>query len=213
MTITQRNLWLSIVTLTLLFMTISPALANTPPSDVSPNHWAYKAVVSLVDKGYLTYFQDGSFRGDLPVDRFNMAVIVSKILNEIAIGAKTASREDMNLLRKLSVEFRDEMVALSSKVELFDQRLKYLENGYKLSQDDQAQSEHSILTLQDEAKQIIADILIIKRRLDTLEDKNQVMERDLNDLRSRVQHLEGEVKTLRTWNTVLSIVAVLGLLL
>lgn len=201
------------VILTLFIAAVLPVSAASIPTDVSPDHWAYKAVVSLVDKGYLTYFQDGAFRGDLPVDRFNMAVIVSKILNEVALGTKPASKEDMNLLRKLSLEFRDEMVALSTKVNLFDERLKYLENGFKLSQDDQAQSENQLQTLQDEAKQIVADILAIKKRMETLEDKNKLMDRDLNDLRNRVRDLEGEIKGLRTWNTVLSVIAVLGLLI
>lgn len=213
MRILQRSALVLIVFLMLIVSYAIPAIAATPPTDVPSDHWAYKAVVSLVDKGYLTYFQDGGFRGNLPVDRFNMAVIVSKILNEVAIGAKPASKEDMNLLRKLSLEFRDEMVALSTKVELFDERLKYLENGFKLSQDDQAQSENELQTIQNQAKQIVADILAIKKRMETLEDKNQLMERDLNDLRNRVRDLEGEVKELRTWNTVLSVVAFLGLLL
>jgi hypothetical protein len=198
---------------TLLLVFAGPAMAGTSkPTDVSPDHWAYKAVVTLVDKGYLTYFQDGSFRGDTPVDRFNLAVVVAKILNEVAIGNKSASREDMALLRKLSTEFQDEMVALSTKINLFDERLTYLENGYKQAQDDAAKAENDYQKTQIKAKEMIAEVLTLKTRVEALEGQESLHAKDLGVIRDRLSAVEKDVKTLKTWNIITTILAVVGIL-
>lgn len=197
-----------------LLITISPAMAETPkPTDVPPDHWAYKAVVTLVDKGYLTYFQDGSFQGNAPVDRFNLAVIVAKILNEVAIGHRPASREDMAMLRKLTTEFQDELVALSTKVNLFDERLTYLENGYKQAQDDAAKAEDDYQKMQIQAKQMISDVLTLKTRVETLEGKEALKEKDMGLIRDRLSSVEKDVKSLKTWNIITTILAVVGIIL
>ena len=44
--------------------------------DVPPNHWAYEAVMELVNRGYIA-IDDGLFAGDQPVDRFTLATVVA----------------------------------------------------------------------------------------------------------------------------------------
>ncbi|HEX2954569.1 MAG TPA: S-layer homology domain-containing protein [Bacillota bacterium] len=196
----------------ILLLSIAPAMAETPkPTDVPPDHWAYKAVVSLVEKGYLTYFQDGSFKGNAPVDRFNLAVVVAKILNEVALGNKPASREDMALLRKLTNEFQDELVALSTKVNLFDERLTYLENGYKQAQDDAAKAEDEYQKTQEQAKQVISEILTLKTRVESIEGKQKLQDAELGAVRDRLSKVENEVKKLKTWSIITTILAVVGI--
>lgn len=231
---------LLLVSLGILLLAVGPALADaTKPTDVPPDHWAYKAVVSLVEKGYLTYYQDGSFRGDQPIDRFNLAVIVAKILNEIAVGNKTSSKEDITLLRKLTTEFQDELVALSTKVNLFDDRLTYLENGYKVAQDDSARNENDIQALKDQdqqlheqdkqlleqdrqlqeqakqfqeqAKQLVAQILTLTKRVEDLEGKDKLQDKDIGAIRDRLGNVETDVKKLKTWNVITTILAIIGL--
>ena len=158
---------------------------SAKPTDVPPNHWAYKAVVSLVEKGYLTYYQDGTFRGDQPMTRYDAAVLVAKILNEMALGSKLTTKEDVATISNLSKEFRDELVALSAKMNLFDDRLKYLEGGLRLSQDDLARSENDAQTLQKKAQQIIAEILELKDRVGQLETNDKAKTEEIERLRTQ----------------------------
>lgn len=108
-----------------------------------------------MEKGYLTYYQDGTFRGDQPMTRYDAAVLVAKILNEMALGSKLTTKEDVATISNLSKEFRDELVALSAKMNLFDDRLKYLEGGLRLSQDDLARSENDAQTLQKRPNKLL----------------------------------------------------------
>ncbi|HHZ20496.1 MAG TPA: hypothetical protein GX391_08330 [Firmicutes bacterium] len=208
------NRWLTPVLLTLvLSLTVAfPAMAQSAkPTDVPPNHWAYKAVVSLVEKGYLTYYQDGTFRGDQPMTRYDAAVLVAKILNEMALGSKLTTKEDVATISNLSKEFRDELVALSAKMNLFDDRLKYLEGGLRLSQDDLARSENDAQTLQKKAQQIIAEILELKDRVGQLETNDKAKTEEIERLRTQVAQLEETTESQRTWNIILAILAIAGL--
>ena len=99
----RTKLFLGIMTLLLLLGSFSTPVtyaASNNPVDVPADHWAYKAVKALIDKGYLQLYQDQTFQGDKPVDRFTLATVVAKVLNEIAIGQVGTSREDVMTLQK-----------------------------------------------------------------------------------------------------------------
>jgi len=85
-----------------------PVLASV--KDVPPDHWAYQAVVSLVNRGFLSTYEDGSFQGTNPVDRYTLAVTVARILDEVEAGRIIGSQSDADLLRDLTTEFRAELV-------------------------------------------------------------------------------------------------------
>lgn len=209
---TNRCLSMVILALVLSLVLALPAMAQTAkPTDVPTNHWAHKAVVSLVEKGYLAYYQDGTFRGDQPMSRYDAAVLVAKLLNEMALGSKLTTKEDMAKIGNLSGEFRDELVALSSKINLFDNRLKYLEGGLQLSQDDLARSENDAQTLQNKARQIIAEILELKNRVAKLEDNDKAKNEEIQDLRATVAQLKETNESQKTWNIVLVVLALAGL--
>ncbi|NLK07854.1 MAG: hypothetical protein GX316_04020 [Firmicutes bacterium] len=78
--------------------------------DVPQSHWAYQGVMKLVEEGYLGVFEDGTFQGERSVDRYTLASVVGTMLLEIEKGQLGITQADIELLRKLSTEFRDELV-------------------------------------------------------------------------------------------------------
>lgn len=78
--------------------------------DVPRGHWAYDAVSELVQKGYVSTFDDGTFRGDQAVDRYTFAAAVHQILRQVETGLGQVDPADVELLRQLATEFRDELV-------------------------------------------------------------------------------------------------------
>ena len=93
-----------VLVLILLFGSFAqPVLASV--KDVPPDHWAYQAVVSLVNRGFLSTYEDGSFQGNNPVDRYTLATTVARILDEIEAGRIIGSQSDADLLRELTIEF------------------------------------------------------------------------------------------------------------
>lgn len=95
--------------LLVLFSTIvQPVIASV--TDVPTDHWAYREVVTLVNRGYLSTYEDGSFQGSSPVDRYTLAVTVARILDEIEAGRVIGSQSDADILRDLTTEFQAELV-------------------------------------------------------------------------------------------------------
>ncbi|HHY47843.1 MAG TPA: hypothetical protein GX506_11165 [Firmicutes bacterium] len=56
-----------------------PALAS-PFADVPANHWAYNAVSQLAAYGLVEGFPDGTFKGNEPMTRYQMAMVVARLL-------------------------------------------------------------------------------------------------------------------------------------
>lgn len=84
--------------------------AREKVADVPKDHWAYEAVVRLVEEGYLGLYEDGTFQGGKPVDRYTLASVVAKILDQVVSGGAKVTQDDVALLRQLTTEFRDELV-------------------------------------------------------------------------------------------------------
>lgn len=72
--------------LALVFSMTAPALADTTIKDVPVDHWAYHAVNTVVSKGYLTMFEDGSFQGTRAVDRYSLASVIARLLEDIEVA-------------------------------------------------------------------------------------------------------------------------------
>ena len=54
--------------------------ANVTFNDVPKSHWAYQRVGMAVKSGLMEGFKDGTFRGDQPVTRYEMAIILERAL-------------------------------------------------------------------------------------------------------------------------------------
>ncbi len=113
----------------------APALAATNPfMDVPQGHWAYDAVGLLASRGIVSGYPDGAFKGAQPATRYEMASVVARAL--VTVDAEKASKQDLELLKKLVMEFKDELDALGVKVDGIDKRVAVLEDrlgGWKFN--------------------------------------------------------------------------------
>jgi len=105
----------------------APAFAANPFVDVPMNHWAYDAVSHLAAKGIIQGYPDGTYRGNQPMTRYEMSMLVARAL--ATVDMEKASKEDVEMLKKLVVEFKDELDALGVRVDALDERVAVLEEG------------------------------------------------------------------------------------
>ncbi|HQL01789.1 MAG: S-layer homology domain-containing protein [Synergistales bacterium] len=103
----------------------APAFAANPFMDVPMNHWAYDAVSQLASRGVVSGYPDGAFKGEWKATRYEMASVVARALAYVDMNK--ASKQDLELLKKLVVEFKDELDALGVKVDELDARVAVLE--------------------------------------------------------------------------------------
>ncbi|MDR7440067.1 MAG: S-layer homology domain-containing protein, partial [Armatimonadota bacterium] len=54
-----------------------------PFADVPTNHWAYDAIAELAAKGLIEGYPDGTFKGSQALTRYEMAMVVARIIARI----------------------------------------------------------------------------------------------------------------------------------
>ena len=100
--------------------------AANPFVDVPANHWAYGAVADLSKAGIVDGYNDGTFRGDRTMTRYEMAQIVAKALAR----EDKANAQQKATIDKLAVEFASELNSLGVRVTKLEQNQpKLLFNG------------------------------------------------------------------------------------
>jgi hypothetical protein len=86
--------------------------ANTSFSDVPARHWAYEAVVDLAKAGLIDGSEDGTFRGDRAMSRYEVAILVSKSIEKY----QKADASQKAMIDKLSAEFASELNGLGVRI-------------------------------------------------------------------------------------------------
>ncbi len=147
--------------------------------DVDPSHWAYQNVKMLIDKGYISLYEDSTFRGDRNVTRYQLAEIVAKILTNMNSGTVTASEGDIKTIRELAVELRKELVDVVQKQGLFSEEIDQLKKNQIVVKEDIARSQQQVLE--------IIDQLI---RLKELEQKYDAVTQEQDVIKEQIIALE-----------------------
>src|SRR2546426_9106775 len=133
----MRTLAVSVAAL-LVLAVVSPAFAQ-PFADVPTDHWAFDAIAELAAKGIIEGFPDGTFKGDRGVTRYEVAMIVARILARIeaikipapaaAAPAPQVTRADVQTIQRLVNEFRAELAALGVRVTAVEEELTALKGA------------------------------------------------------------------------------------
>ncbi len=94
-------------------------------SDVPAGHWAKEAVEAMVAKGIISGFPDGTFRGNATLTRYQAALIIYRLLQQIEEELKAKgtsptmeamSSEDIEALKNAVQELAAELAALGVRV-------------------------------------------------------------------------------------------------
>lgn len=154
----NKRVMLGFVLAVLLFtLGAAPVAANL--SDVPSDHWAYHAVVTLVNKGYLAVYEDGTFQGSRPVDRYTLAVTLARILDDIEAGRVQGSMEDLTLIRELTTELTEELVAWYSDRAALEDKVSNAERMLVITEDRLNRVVTAQTQLQDEVAAIKNELM------------------------------------------------------
>ena len=121
----KKNLLLILILIAFL---TSSALAAPLFPDVPENHWARDAVADLAAKGILEGYPDGTFKGDRAATRWELAMAMQRFLAKMeAEHAKFASKADLEALRALVNNLKDELDALGVRVNNLEENVGSLD--------------------------------------------------------------------------------------
>ena len=133
-TIIMKKFAIAIAVVIMAAFAVPAFAAMNPFMDVPASHWAYDAVAQLAARGVISGYPDGTYKGAQPATRYEMASALARALAKVDM--EKASKQDVEMLKKLIVEFKDELDALGVKVDKLDDRVKVLEGdigGWSMS--------------------------------------------------------------------------------
>lgn len=106
----------------------APALSAPLFPDVPDNHWAKDAVAALAAKGLVEGYPDGTFKGDRAASRWEVAMIVARLLAKMEQEHATfATKAELDELRKLVEALREELTALGVRVTNLEENVERLD--------------------------------------------------------------------------------------
>ncbi len=134
----MRGLW--VVVVGAIVLTVVAPIHSQPyvdvPTTTGPGSWAYDAIAKLVEKELVEGYPDGTFKGDRAMTRYEMAMVVARLLARIESiqippsQAPQVTRADLEAIRRLLTEFRTELAALGVRVAALEEELNAI--GAKL---------------------------------------------------------------------------------
>lgn len=154
----------------------------TPIKDVTEDHWAYQSIQKLIDQGYLSLYDDGSFKGNETITRFELAELIARLLENVESGRIAPDEEELELIRQLSLDFQDELVEIATRQ---DQLQKMIE---KVSDDNLSQDER--------IAKILKEFANIEDNLSQMGNINYQQIEELNKKIAEEEEKIGEIKEL-----------------
>ena len=191
----------NIFILALVFMFVfSFGAAAQEFEDVPRDHWAYDSVQTLAQRGYLSLYAGEDFDGEESVTRYELAEIIANMLDNMVAGGRELTEEDVDIIRELSLEFRDELVAVAQNQREFEDRINEIEDQNKIQNEDITDVNIRISDLREELAVLsnqINTLASLEEQLEGDETLGDIQERQRMSL-SRIDDLENRVAQLET---------------
>lgn len=122
----MKKVILGILILSFILSFSSFILAADFP-DLPEGHWSYEAVLQLARKGFVEGYPDGLFKGDKPASRYEMALVVARVISKVEQGLtqlEAKDRETVELINRLMSEFRTELKSMGIKISKIEDVIK-----------------------------------------------------------------------------------------
>lgn len=113
-----------VLALVFVLSTAGTVLAANTFVDVPAKHWSYDAISQLAKAGIVDGYNDGTFRGDKTMTRYEMAQIVAKAI----VKSDKADIANKALIEKLSAEYSAELNNLGIRMTNVEKKVNSLDN-------------------------------------------------------------------------------------
>ena len=170
-----------------LFLLLSVSFAQTTKfKDVPSNHWAASAVKYLTDLGIISGIKPDTFGGDLYVTRYQVAVLLYKLIQALQAGKIALPTADVEELKDLVSQLQDELKLVGANVEDLMSALQDLDS--RVSDLESAVQEK--VSAEDVESMIQESLADVTSRLDDLDSRISDLDTRVSDLESAVQSME-----------------------
>ncbi|MFC4639261.1 S-layer homology domain-containing protein [Deinococcus hohokamensis] len=190
--------------------TTAPASAPQVPAltDVPAGHWAKDAIDRLVSRGIILGYPDGTYRGTQNLTRYEAAVIIARLLDQMRSGTVstgTIDQETLTSLQNAIQELAADLAALGVRVTDLEENAVSKDDFARLEQRveglaAQAGDPEAIANIQaqideltaraDDYDTLRADVDDNASSIAALNDLTVLLNQDILDLQDRVSAVE-----------------------
>lgn len=119
----------------LLANLLLPVGAAANVTDVPADHWAYHAVNNAIARGYLTVFEDGTFQGTRAVDRYALANVINRLLEDIEVSRVRGTSGDLQEISELQLRFEEDLATWYADQQDLREAVKRVEDNALISEE------------------------------------------------------------------------------
>lgn len=156
--------------------TVTPALTPAQQSaaaklntialvDVPADHWALEAIKMMTLEGYVTGFPDGTFRGNLPLTRYQAAVILTRMMTEV--DTLRLTQEQRAVLQRGLDSVREEINVLQAQLVILSSSVTAQADALAAAQAQQKADTARITTLEAQVAEFRAQLTAVTAALAT----------------------------------------------
>lgn len=149
----------------LILNVFTPVVAAAKVTDVSVDHWAYHAVDSAVTKGYLTVFEDGTFQGTRTVDRYTLATVVARLLEDIEVSRVRGTSGDLVEISELRIRFEEDLATWYADQQSLRDQLKQIDTNALVAEDRVNRVVGAQGELMEQVEDIRSQVLVLQNNL------------------------------------------------
>lgn len=186
----MNKIFSSLVILLLMITFFAVSVNAAEIEDISEDHWAYDSVQKLINRGYLTLYEDDTFKGENKVSRYELATILARMLDDLQTSDVQITEDDTDDIRKLSLEFRDELVEIAKKQEDLFNNLENNKEKNVVQTNAIGENREIINTNKEEINNIIDTI----NELKNLSNEVDKLSEDLKEQNVTINNLEDKLK-------------------
>ena len=176
-----------LVSLVVVFALAAPALAG-PFTDVPESHWAYDALKKVSSAGIITGYPDGTFKGQKTLTRYEIAVVVSRVLDQVAEERKELAERVDALEGGLTAGQAEDTIAIfkslirQHKEDLQPQVVESEGLTEKEAEEVAGIVEALVMEFKFELEDINANIAALGDRVDNLEERVATVEENQDNV-------------------------------
>ena len=156
----------------LLLNMLIPVVAWANVTDVPTDHWAYHAVNSAVTKGYLTVFEDGTFQGTRVVDRYALANVIARLLEDLEVSRLKGAPGDVGEINELRLRFEEDLAT-------------WYADQQSLRDEVQQIDENAIIAEERVSRVVIAQV-DLEEQVQAIQDQMDSFQTDLSEVQAGI---------------------------
>ena len=180
-----------------LFLAVTARAAEL--RDVPKSNWAYESIKKMVDSGYMSEFEDGTFRGSQALSREVFAAAFAKLIDQIEKGQIKADAAQIKEIKKVMEGITSNVSDYDTKLAELNKRLADIESGRVVIQVDLSKA---TVEFREKYDKLVEENEMLKKNLMALEDELGTTKRGLAE---ETKKRKSSVSTL--WVGVVAAVA------